>query len=150
MNEVTALQAALSAENAAVFGYGVAGAHLTGAQRASARRDWVVHEAGRDTLAGMLVSRGARPAPAAAAYQLPFRVDSARTAVALAAYIEDRVCAAYLQVTALAGPGLREFGARKVQEAALRAVAWRGHCLAFPGLKAPPGPASPTRGAGRG
>ena len=31
---IRALQAALTAENTAVYGYGVAGAHLTGARRA--------------------------------------------------------------------------------------------------------------------
>jgi len=37
---VAALQAALAAENAAIFGYGVAGAHLTGAARPAAEQDW--------------------------------------------------------------------------------------------------------------
>ena len=32
---VAAMQAALAAENSAVYGYGVAGAHLTGARRAA-------------------------------------------------------------------------------------------------------------------
>ena len=33
---VAALQAALAAENAVIFGYGVAGAHLTGSSQAAA------------------------------------------------------------------------------------------------------------------
>ena len=44
---VTALQAALAAEQAASYGYGVVGAHLNGTPRSrSARRaDWVAHQA---------------------------------------------------------------------------------------------------------
>ncbi len=144
--EVAALQAALAAENAAVFGYGVVGAHLAGAQQAAARRDWVAHETGRDAVTAMLVSRHAKPVPAAVAYALPFRVTSARTATALAAYLEDRVTAGYLGLVALTDLGLRRFGARGVQQAALRAAGWRGHSLAFPGLELP---APPVTGSGR-
>jgi hypothetical protein len=133
--EVAALQAALSAENAAVFGYGVVGAHLAGTQRAAAERDWVAHQTGRDVLTRMLLSLRAQPVPAAAAYGLPFTVRDARAAVALAAYIEDRVTAAYLAVVALPGPRLRAFGAGQVRAAALRATAWRGGSLAFPGME---------------
>ena len=134
---IGALQAALSAENAAIFGYGVAGAHLTGAQRAAAERDWVAHETARDTVTVMLLSLGSSPVPAAAAYGLPFGVHDAAAAAALAAFLEDRVTRAYLGLVALREPRLREFGARAVQSAALRATAWRGYTLAFPGLDIP-------------
>src|SRR5262249_18007708 len=137
VSEVTALQDVLSAENAAVFGYGVLGAHLAGAQRSAAMREWVLHETDRDTVTGMLTARGAQPVPAAAAYQLPFRVRNAAAAAQLAAYIEDRVTAAYLGLVALPGAQMREFGARKMRAAALRAAAWRGHSLAFPGMELP-------------
>ena len=60
---VAALQAALAAEHAAVFGYAVAGAHLSGARRAAAERDWAGHEAARDTLTAMVTALGARPVP---------------------------------------------------------------------------------------
>jgi hypothetical protein len=144
---VAALQAALAAENSAVYGYGVAGAHLTGARRAAAVRDWVAHETARDTLATMLAARGAQPVAAAAAYELPFAVHGAPAAVALATYLEDRVTAAYLGLAGLSDPALREFGARAVAVAALRAAAWRGSTLAFPGFDVPPPTALPARGS---
>ncbi len=75
---VGALQAALAAEHAAVYGYGVAGAHLSGARQKAAAQDWQIHEASRDALAAMITARGAQPVAAAAAYRLPFRVNSAR------------------------------------------------------------------------
>ena len=61
---VPALQAALAAENAAIFGYGVAGAHLTGSSQAAAEQDWTGHNQARDTLAAMISARGATPAAA--------------------------------------------------------------------------------------
>ena len=138
---VGALQAALAAEHAAVYGYGVAGAHLSGARRRAAAQDWQIHEASRDALAAMITALGAQPVAAAAAYRLPFRVSTGRAAVMLAAFLEDRVAAAYLGVVALSQARLRLFGARALESAALRAAGWRGTTLAFPGLEAPaPGP----------
>ena len=140
---VAALQGALAAEDSAVYGYGVAGAHLTGARRAAALRNWVAHENARDALTGMLAARGAQPVAAAAAYQLPFPVHGAGAAVSLATVLEDRLCAAYLGLVGLANPALRAFGARAARTAALRAAAWRGSTLAFPGLNLP----APVRAA---
>ena len=76
--ENAALQRALAAENAAIFGYGVAGAHLAGRRRAAATAYWNEHRSARDRLAGLLRARGEQPAPAADAYKLPFAVHSAR------------------------------------------------------------------------
>jgi hypothetical protein len=147
---VAALQAALAAENSAVYGYGVAGAHLAGARRTAAVRNWIAHQNDRDALTAMLAARGAQPVAAAAAYELPFDVHGAATAVALATVLEDRLSAAYLGLVGLTDPALRAFGARAVAAAALRAAAWRGSTLAFPGLDVPPprrpGPA--TAGSG--
>ena len=147
---VAALQGALAAENSAVYGYGVAGAHLTGARRAAALRNWVAHQNARDALAAMLAARGAQPVAAAAAYQLPFPVHGAGAAVSLATVLEDRLCAAYLGLVGLADQALRAFGARQARTAALRAAAWRGSTLAFPGLDvpAPRPPGAPTAGRG--
>jgi hypothetical protein len=146
---IRALQAALAAENSAVYGYGVIGAHLAGARRAAAVRDWVGHENARDALTAMLTARGSRPAAAAAAYELPFAVRSGSAAVALAALIEDRVTSVYLGLVGLTDPALRAFGAAAVRTAALRAASWRGSALAFPGLQIP-APLVPRTAAGSG
>jgi hypothetical protein len=144
---VAALQGALAAENSAVYGYGVAGAHLAGARRAAAVRNWVAHQNARDALTAMLAARGARPVAAAAVYQLPFGVHNAAAAVALATALEDRLSAAYLGLVGLADPALRAFGAQGARTAALRAATWRGSTLAFPGLDVPP-PRQPGPGHG--
>jgi Domain of unknown function (DUF4439) len=131
---VRALQTALAAEHTAVYGYAVAGAHLTGSRRQAATRDWLAHQAARDTLTAMVTALGAQPVPASATYRLPFAVHNAGTAVALLALLEDGLATAYLGVVALTSDRLRLSGARGVQTAALRATGWRGSSLAFPGL----------------
>jgi len=132
-----ALQAARAAEDAAIFGYGVAGAHLTGSSLAAAEQDWTTHNEARDTLAAMIARLGAAPTATQAFYQLPFRVHDATSAMALAAYLEDGVTRAYLGLVAVSDQRLRRFGALATQAAAQRAAFWRGSTQAFPGLTSP-------------
>ncbi len=133
---VSALQTALSAEHAAVYGYGVVGAHLTGTEQAAARGDWVAHQVARDELEAMLRSLGAQPVPAAPAYQLPAVVRTAHDAATLAAGLEDRTATAYLGLVAVSAAPIRHFGALRLRATALRAAFWRGTTVAFPGLPA--------------
>ena len=134
---MTALQAALAAEDAAIFGYGVAGAHLAGSSLAAAEQDWIRHNEARDTLAAMIRRLGAAPTATQAFYQLPFPVHDAASATALAAYLEDGVTRAYLGLVAVSDQQLRRFGALAMQGAAQRAAFWRGSTQAFPGLSTP-------------
>ena len=120
---VQAMQAALAAENAAIFGYAVAG------------QDWTGHNKARDTLTTMNSALGATPDAAQAYYRLPFAVHNATTATALAAYLEDGVTRAYLGLVAVSGQKWRTFGALAMQTSAQRAAFWRGTTQAFPGLQ---------------
>jgi Domain of unknown function (DUF4439) len=131
---VTALQALLAAENAAVYGYGLAGAQLSGSQLSTAQQDWNLHRAARATVSAMITERGGTPAPAAAAYRPPFAVTSAATASSLAALLEDGLVRAYLGLVAVDDQALRAFGAGEMQAAAIRAAFWQGGTTAFPGL----------------
>jgi hypothetical protein len=133
---IRALQLALAAEHAAVYGYGVVGAYLTGTSRATATADWVAHQDARDELEAMLRSRGSQPGPAAVAYRLPVPVRTSGEAVSLAVILEDRIATAYLGLVAMSSPALRELGALQVRASALRAAFWRGSTVAFPGLTA--------------
>jgi Domain of unknown function (DUF4439) len=132
---VPALQAALAAEDAAIFGYGVAGAHLSGSSQAAAGQDWTRHNEARDTLTVMISALGATPVAALAFYRLPFAVHDAASAAALAAYLEDGVTRAYLGLVAVRDQRLRTFGALAMQACAQRAAFWRGGTQAFPGLE---------------
>jgi Domain of unknown function (DUF4439) len=134
---VSALQAALAAEDAAIFGYAVAGAHLTGSTQAAAEQYWTGHNEARDALAGTIAGLGAVPVAAQAFYQLPFPVHSATSAMALAAYLEDGLTRAYLGIVAVTDRRLRTFGALRMQGSAQRAAFWRGSTQAFPGLGTP-------------
>jgi Domain of unknown function (DUF4439) len=140
-----ALQAALRAENAAIYGYGVAGAQLGPAARDLALRDWTQHEVTRDRLEAILTSLGVKPVAAQPAYQLPFPVHGARAAISLAGYLENEVAAAYLGLVALDDLRLRAWGARQARACALRATTWLGRTAAFPGLSSGSGPARATR-----
>jgi hypothetical protein len=137
---IAALQGALAAEHAAVYGYGVVGAMLAGSgpadtgQAAAARADWLAHQVARDSLEAMLIKLGATPVAASPAYALPFAVTGAKSAERLAAVIEDGVTRAYLGLVAVSDPALRSFGARAMQTSASRAAAWSGTTIAFPGL----------------
>jgi hypothetical protein len=133
---ITALQATLRAEEAASYGYGVVGSHLTGTPRGVAAGDWTAHRVAADKLTALLRSLGATPAAAPAAYQLPHQVTTAAQAVALAVTLENQVTSAYLGLVALSEESLRVLGARQVRASALRAAAWRGRTVAFPGLPA--------------
>jgi uncharacterized protein DUF4439 len=129
-----ALQDALAAENAAIYGYGVAGAMLSGEDKASALTDWRLHQEARDTLQAMITKLGATPVAASAAYRLPFPVRDAHSARRLAATLEEGVTRAYLGLVAVSDRTLRTFGALAMQAPANRAVAWRGSTVAFPGM----------------
>jgi len=134
--EIAALQGALAAEHAAVYGYGIVGAMLGGAEQADAHADWTAHQFGRDALTARLTKLGATPVAASPAYELPFAVTSAKSAEKLAVTLEDGVTRAYLGLVAVSDPTLRAFAAQAMQASANRALAWSGTTVAFPGMPA--------------
>jgi Domain of unknown function (DUF4439) len=132
--DIAALQAALAAEHAAVYGYGVVGALMQGNDQDIAMSYWTLHQDARDTLTEMIIKLGATPVAASAAYALPFAVDDAASARRLAVYLEDGATRAYLGIVAVSDTRLRAFGALAMQEPANRATAWSGQTTAFPGM----------------
>ncbi|MGH3329518.1 MAG: ferritin-like domain-containing protein [Streptomycetales bacterium] len=134
LTEVAALQSALEAEHAAVYGYGIAGARLRGERATLARSAYESHRTRRDQLVRMVRERDATPAASAVAYDLPFPVRSADEAVDLAVWLEEGVAAAYADVVQAAARDLRMFAAQGLREVAVRAVRWRGRSVAWPGL----------------
>ncbi|MET9358131.1 ferritin-like domain-containing protein [Streptomyces sp. NPDC006617] len=141
-----ALQAALAAEHAAVYGYGVVGGRIGEERRNEARTAYDAHRARRDVLAREVRDLGGEPVAAAAGYALPFSVPDSAAAVRLAAELEDRVAGVYSDLVRAAEGDGRASAAGALREAAVRAVRWRGGSVAFPGLAERVG--SPTgRGA---
>ncbi|MER5469174.1 ferritin-like domain-containing protein [Streptomyces sp. NPDC002935] len=132
--ELKALQAALAAEHAAVYGYGVVGGRIGEARRADARSAYDAHRARRDELARAVKDMGGTPEAASAAYVLPFAVTDTATAVRFAAELEERVAAVYSDLVRAATGDRRRTAAGALREAAVRAVRWSGESVAFPGL----------------
>ncbi|WP_066942750.1 DUF4439 domain-containing protein [Streptomyces lushanensis] len=129
-----AAQAALAAEHAVVYGYGVVGGRVDGDRRGEADAAYTAHRARRDALARTVRDLGGEPAVAAPAYALPFAVPDAAAAVRLAAELEDRIAGVYSDLVRAAEGPLRREAAGALREAAVRAVRWRGTGVAFPGL----------------
>lgn len=144
--ELAALQAALAAEHAAVYGYGVVGGRIREGRRTEAKSAYDAHRARRDALAREVRDLGGTPAAAAAGYALPFPVPDSDAAVRLAAELEDRVAGVYSDLVRATVDGRRSMAAEALREAAVRAVRWRGESVAFPGLaeRAATASASPT------
>ncbi len=132
--ELTALQAALGAEHAAVYGYGVVGGLIGEARRSEARAAYDAHRARRDELARAVRALGGTPVAAAAGYALPFPVSDSVGAVRLAADLEERVAGVYSDLVRATMGERRRKGAEGLREAAVRAVRWRGGSVPFPGL----------------
>ncbi|MEU2926403.1 ferritin-like domain-containing protein [Streptomyces sp. NPDC007251] len=132
--ELTALQAALAAEHAAVYGYGVVGGRIGAARRSEARAAYDAHRARRDALTREVRDLGGEPVAANAAYALPFPVPDAPAAVRLAARLEERVAGVYADLVRAATDARRASAAAALREAAVRAARWSGESVAFPGL----------------
>ncbi|MEV6504085.1 ferritin-like domain-containing protein [Streptomyces prunicolor] len=132
--ELTALQAALAAEHAAVYGYGVVGGRIREGRRTEAKAAYDAHRARRDALVREVRDLGGTPVAASAAYALPFAVPDSAAAVRLAAELEDRVAGIYSDLVRASTEGVRGTATEALREAAVRAVRWRGGSVPFPGL----------------
>ncbi|NSC24206.1 DUF4439 domain-containing protein [Streptomyces albus subsp. chlorinus] len=147
MTELAAVQAALRAEHAAVYGYGVVGGRIGEDRKSEVRACFDAHRARRDALRRTVRALGGDPEPAAAAYALPFAVPDSQAAVRLAAQLEDRLAGVYADLVRASEGARRRDAADALREAAVRSVRWKGSGVAFPGLAelgAQEAPASPS------
>lgn len=137
VSELTALQSALAAEQAIVYGYGVVGAHLSGKAETYAGDRLVAHEQMRDTLADLIREQSAVPATALPAYQLPFPVSDALSARRLAGALENGAAGAAWDLTdaASASSQARGLAVDWMADVAVAAALW-GAAQALPGLPA--------------
>jgi hypothetical protein len=152
--ENEALQQALAAEHAAVWGYGVVGAALGPDGRAPAAAAENGHRDVRDSVAALLGERGIDPVGAQGGYALPFPVLSAVDAAGLAIVLEDGVAAAWVRVLDQAAErSTRELAVGVLSAAEVRAVGWRSAAgrpqvtTALPGLPAARAGSPPIRSA---
>jgi Domain of unknown function (DUF4439) len=139
--ENAALNDALAAEHAAIWGYGVVGAALDGTARQAAEDAEAAHRDVRDQVGALLSGRHADVVDARGAYALPFPVLSAVDAAALGAVLEEGVATAWVRVLdQAAARSTRELAVGVLSAAEVRAVGWRVAAgktpitNAFPGL----------------
>lgn len=148
---VQALQAALAAEYAASWAYGVVGGKLgiparpgaagtggvTVAQVAAAQ---AVHETRQAALVADLSQLRQRPVEPSAAYRIPFAVTDARAALRLAAYVEEGTTSAWRYLLdETADRVLRRTALDALASCAVTATRWRLAIRVHPATVALPG-----------
>ncbi|HEX6870275.1 MAG TPA: ferritin-like domain-containing protein [Micromonosporaceae bacterium] len=125
MSPIDALATALAAEHAAIFGYGVAGAHLDKSGQNTARQAEAAHRVRRDALLLRIAGAGATPPPAAPAYALPFAVTDRESALSLAVALEERTGQAWRAAIAATTGDERKLALDALIDCAVRATKWR-------------------------
>jgi hypothetical protein len=139
---------ALTASYAAVFAYGLVGAHLPEPRRAFALQALGIHRVGRDWLRARIAEANGKPPPAAAAYDTG-SVTNAEQAAALAAEVELALVPRWAAAAGVLPSPHRPYCSTQAQGSAVRALIWGAPAAAFPGSTAGPeptgtGPASPS------
>ncbi|MFI5907289.1 ferritin-like domain-containing protein [Dactylosporangium sp. NPDC051541] len=119
------LVAALQAEHAAIYGYGVLGPKLDSATIALAHAADNAHRTRRDALLVRLTSDGVTPPPTAPSYQLPFAVTDRAGALKLAVQLEDRTGAQWRLALPATDGDLRKIVLEALIDCTTRAVAFR-------------------------
>lgn len=141
------LAAALTAEYAAVFAWGLIGAQTTEDRRALARTALARHEAARTWLRQQYADAGQEAPGAASAYDTG-RVTTPEQAAALAVQVELACIPAWSKVAASGDAAQRAYAAAQAQADATRAMTWGAVAAAFPGMSgdgaAATGSASPS------
>jgi hypothetical protein len=122
---IDALQAALAAEHAALWAYGLVAAYDPKAA-AAVTAAITSHQNTRDVAANLIVQGGATPVGPDPAYTTPHAVTDAATALALALTIESDCAAAWRSVAGHTDDStLRGTALSALTDCAMRMVSWR-------------------------
>ncbi|MGH8920734.1 MAG: DUF4439 domain-containing protein [Actinomycetes bacterium] len=124
---VDALQAALAAEHAAVWAYGLAAAFLADELTGQLTEAAAAHRARRDGTERVLIDAGAQPVATEPGYLTPEPVTDNASALRLAITAETDTAAAWRSVIerSPAEPGLRQAALDGLTTAAVQAARWR-------------------------
>ena len=121
-----AVEAALGAEHAAVWSYGLATAFLASGDQTALAEAALAHRERRDELVALCEAGGVAPVPAAAAYGTPRPVTDAASAAALLVVAEDDTAVGWRAVLERTDDAeLRRSGVAAVVSAATVGVRWR-------------------------
>jgi hypothetical protein len=136
---VEAIRTALAAEHAAIFGYGVVGAYLSGSTRQAAQEAEALHRDRRDEASLRIEAGGGALVAAQPAYALPFQVSDALGAMRLAAALEEGAAGAWREALSATADDDRRFALDAFIASAVMATRWRKAAqvrpvtLTFPG-----------------
>ncbi|GAA2380857.1 ferritin-like domain-containing protein [Dactylosporangium salmoneum] len=133
------LVAALQAEHAAIYGYGVLGPRLDAAAAALAHDADNAHRTRRDALTVRLAGAGVSPPPTAASYQLPYAVTDRASALKLAALLEDRTAAQWRLALPATDGDVRKVALDALVDCTTRGVGFRKAAGTTPLVPAFPG-----------
>lgn len=132
--------AALTAEYAAIFAYGVIGAHLDSKTVGEGRAAELIHRRRRDGLLVRLSSSGVATPGAQAAYSLPFPVRNQADAIKLAVQVEELTAGFWREALADTMDEARKVALDALVGCAVQATRWRRlgaivpSTIAFPGV----------------
>jgi hypothetical protein len=121
-----ALQRALGAEHAAVYGYGLVGARLAAAELDAATAAYAAHQTRRDAVAQLIRDRNAQPVAAPPAYRPRQPLTNRSAALRLAVRLEDDCAAAYTGILGMTDTAsLRRSAVGWLTDAVVRDQTWR-------------------------
>lgn len=137
MSYVEALQAALSAEHAAVYVYGVLGAQTSQSAApdlyARISESYALHRGRRDLLASKIRDEGAEPVAAEPAYEVPRDLSTTDAVTRRALALERSLATTYGFLVAHSPSEVRRFAVDVLTQTAVRELAFRGTPETFPG-----------------
>nr|WP_206037594.1 ferritin-like domain-containing protein [Rhodococcus sp. HNM0569] len=132
--------AALEAEHAAVFAYGVLGAFTNPSRADQVAVDSAAHRARRDATIDLLTSLGETVPPPAAGYRLPAEVTDQVPAAQMAELVETDTAVAWRAAVERADDAqVRTFAIDALGETAVRLARWRAALGAEPATLPLPG-----------
>lgn len=139
---VDALQLALAAEHAVVWGYGLVGGQIGSELLPTVQEADATHRARRDATAAIVRDQGGEPVTAQPSYDVPFAVKDTTTALRLAVHLEEGAAEAWhFLLSATGDAGLRQTAVTALSDSAVRATRWRARltpataAVSFPGVK---------------
>lgn len=138
LTPVQALQKVLAGEHAAVYLYGILGAHASKSRQpslfASLDSTYAGHRAARDELTVLITAHDQDPVAAEVSYEVPGTVGSAEEIEATALTIERRMTLLYGDLVAHTSGRERAWAIRQLDRSALRELRFGGRPGQFPGL----------------
>jgi hypothetical protein len=136
--ETDALQTTLAAEHAAVYVYALLGSRTSETAEAplydALRAAYDAHRGRRDTLISEIAATGATPVPAAPAYTPPAGLDTTDGRYLAALTLEKACATTYAALVGATTAARRTEAIGLLDDAAARALSFRGTPEIFPGV----------------